>query len=74
MKTVNKQYYICEVCGKSSLDAGKIEECQSSHVRITDECVVEEIFSKGKQLPRTIRITYPDGTEGVFFNNDRKYT
>ncbi len=73
MKTVNKQYFICEVCGKTSSDKTKIEECQASHIRITEDCEVEETYSKGKRLPRHIRITYPDGTVGSFCNSDPQY-
>lgn len=73
MKTVQKSYYICETCGRTSQKQGAIEECQASHVRISDDCVVREIFTKGKQFPRLLEITYPDGTVGSYYNNDRAY-
>lgn len=61
MKTVEKKYFVCETCGRTSQDEAKIAECQKSHYLITDNCLIEPAFNKGKPFPKEIKITFPDG-------------
>ncbi|WP_434310183.1 hypothetical protein [Hominifimenecus sp. rT4P-3] len=69
MKTIQKNYYVCEICGRTSQNQDKIKECQVSHRRITDECEIEQVYDRGKVEPRLLKITCPDGAEMVFFNS-----
>lgn len=61
MKTVEKRYFVCETCGRTSQDEAKIAQCQKSHYLITDDCLIEHMFNKGSPFPKEIKITFPDG-------------
>lgn len=66
MKTVEKRYYVCEICGKTSQDPEKIQACQREHHMVDDQCTVEHRFSKGGRYPQELNITFPDGGVAVF--------
>lgn len=61
MKTVEKKYFVCETCGRTSQDESKIQECQANHHIITDDCLIEHTFNKGGPFPKELRVTFPDG-------------
>ena len=67
MKTVEKKYYVCEICGKSSTNEEKIKECQEKHRIITDECEVATNYPKGKPVPSDIVISFPDGAKASYY-------
>lgn len=69
MKTVEKKYFVCEICGRTSLNEQKIADCQANHRRVTDDCQVESIFNKGAIFPREINITWPDGALADYILN-----
>lgn len=71
MQTITKKYYICDVCGKVSQDENKIKECQHCHRTINDDCETELIYSKGKEFPRMINVTFPDGEKKTYIYNLR---
>lgn len=66
MKTIEKKYYVCEICGRTSLDEAKIKECQSRHRQIDDACIIEHSFSRGSRYPKSLTVRWPDGATAVF--------
>ena len=71
MKTITKKYFICDICGKVSQAEEKIKKCQSLHRIINDECKIELLYNKGKEFPRLIYVTWPDGETKSYFYNIR---
>ena len=66
MKTIEKKYYVCQHCGKSSTREDVIKNCEEKHRLITEDCMVDADFSKGKEFPGTLEITFPDGVQAVY--------
>jgi len=66
MKTIDKKYYVCEICGKTSQSEEKIRGCQESHQKIDDDCKIETEYRKGSKYPGELIIIYPDGAKQVF--------
>lgn len=63
MKTIERKYYVCEICGKTSRDAEKIEACQKSHMTIGNDALLECNYNKGSAYPDTIKFTLSDKVE-----------
>ncbi len=73
MKTIEKRYFVCEICGKASQNEDKIRECQESHLIISDDCEIETIYPKGKVFPEEIKVKFPDGAlAGYVLNYSQK--
>lgn len=68
MKTIEKKYYVCEICGKTGQDEEKILACQESHKDL-NPAVVECTYAKGKVLPKTATFVFPDGSKAEYFYN-----
>lgn len=66
MKTIEKKYYVCEICGRTSMDETKIQECQSRHRCIDDTCEIEYDFTRGGSYPKAITVRWPDGASAVY--------
>lgn len=66
MKTIEKKYYVCETCGRTSLDEEKIQACQGGHRLIDDTCEIEHSFSKGGRYPKSLFVRWPDGATAIF--------
>ncbi len=66
MKTVNKTYYICSICGKTSQQEDKITECQDKHRFVGDDCQVEHSFDKGRPFPKSPLVTFEDGSQASY--------
>ena len=69
MRTVEKKYYVCEICGKSSTNEEKIKGCQEKHRTVTDECEVAVNYKKSQEVPNDIVITFPDGAKAGYYLN-----
>lgn len=61
MKTIEKKYYVCEICGKTSQDAEKIKKCQETHRSINNDVTILCDYGKGCECPGSIYLTWPDG-------------
>lgn len=72
MKIENRKNYICEYCGRTSIDEAKIKECEESHIIIPDDSTIKVAYNKGNPQPRFLWITLPDETKLCFYNNDPK--
>ena len=66
MKTIEKKYYVCEICGKTAQDPEKIRDCQREHHLVDDMCTIAHRFTKGGRFPRQLTITFPDGAVAVY--------
>ena len=69
MKTIDKKYYVCEICGKTSQNEEKIRGCQESHQKLDGDCKIAPEYRKGIKYPSNLTITYPDGAKQVFSNS-----
>ena len=67
MKTIEKKYYVCEICGKTSQEKAKIEKCQDRHLKINDDCVITTTYDNGKEYPKSLNITFADGSIVRYF-------
>lgn len=63
MKTIEKKYYVCEICGKSSSDERKVCACQNKHAVFDEETNIEPFYSKGIPFPGILRIKFSNGLE-----------
>lgn len=66
MKTIEKKYFVCQVCGKSSTKEKVIMDCEKKHRVITDDCIAEAVFSRGQEYPGLLNITFPDGSQATY--------
>lgn len=66
MRTVEKKYYVCELCGKVSTNEEKIKFCQDTHCIINEECDMEVNYKKGQKPPNDMVIKFPDGTKAGY--------
>ena len=65
MKTIEKKYYVCQYCGRSSQSEQKISECERSHRLLTGDCTWQPRYGRSSSTfgcPQIITITFPDGT------------
>lgn len=70
MKTLNKTFYVCEICGRTSQDGEKIAECQAAHKDV-ESAEVEPVFSKGAAFPRALKIMFAGGATAIYFIDTR---
>lgn len=49
MKVTNKSFYTCEIYGKTSTNEKKIQVCQESHRKITEETEIEAVYQRAKK-------------------------
>lgn len=68
MQTIEKKYYVCEICGKTAQDAEKIRACQEMHRNVSDG-TVEPHYRKGKTYPKSIVISFEDGSQVEYYYN-----
>ena len=66
MQTIEKKYYVCEICGKTAQDAEKIRACQEMHRDVSDG-TVEPHYRKGKTYPKSIVISFEDGSQVEYY-------
>jgi len=69
MKTVEKRYFVCETCGRTSLNEEKILACQASHRHIIEGCQIQVLFNKGGIFPHEINISWADGAVANYILN-----
>lgn len=69
MKTIEKKYYVCEICGKISRSEEKIRECTEKHLTITDDCTLECSYKKGAIFPEEIKVNFPNGVVAAYYFN-----
>lgn len=67
MKTIEKKYYMCDVCGRVSQNREKIDECQELHRIISDDVSVLAKYEKGQEYPDGITLTWPDGATAKYY-------
>lgn len=68
MKTLEKKYYVCEICGKTAQDPEKIQACQGIHKDVSTG-TVEPRYRKGKTYPQKILIAFEDGNAAEYVYN-----
>lgn len=68
MKTLEKKYYVCEICGKTAQDPEKIQVCQGMHKDVSAG-TVEPRYRKGKTYPKSILIAFEDGSAAEYVYN-----
>ncbi len=62
MEVTNKQYYHCSVCGRTSVSKEKIEECETSHIQISnDKPLVAEYGRSRNKYPAGIGVPMQNG-------------
>ncbi len=66
MKTIEKKFYVCEICGKSSQDQKKIEDCQRAHSVIGQGSSVTPSYFKGSPFPYAIDVAFSNGSMAVY--------
>ena len=68
MKTIEKKYYVCDICGKTAQNPEKVNACQEMH-RDVSEGNVASHYRKGKAYPKSIVISFEDGSEAEYVYN-----
>lgn len=61
MKTINKTYFVCEVCGKTSQSEEKVRACQEGHHKTDDACTITPVYRNGVATPVSLEIAFADG-------------
>ena len=68
MKTIEKKYYVCDICGKTAQNPEKANACQEMH-RDVSEGNVAAHYRKGKAYPKSIVISFEDGAKAEYVYN-----
>lgn len=68
MKTIEKKYYVCEICGKTAQNPEKVRECQESHKDVS-AADVTAAYRKGKVYPKSILFSFEDGSSAEYVYN-----
>ena len=68
MKTIEKKYYVCDICGKPAQNPEKANACQEMH-RDVSEGNVASHYRKGKAYPKSIVISFEDGSKAEYVYN-----
>lgn len=68
MKTIEKKYYVCEICGKVAQSPEKAQKCQEGHKDISNG-EVEPTYRKGKPYPKSILVLFEDGCKAEYVYN-----
>lgn len=68
MKTIEKKYYVCDICGKTAQNPEKANACQEMH-RDVSEGNVASHYRKGKAYPKSIVISFEDGSKAEYVYN-----
>ena len=63
MEVTTRQYYTCALCGRTSTNKEKIEECEQSHVKVASDTTIEMQFGRGPRrlYPEIISLVMEDG-------------
>lgn len=63
MGITTRQYYACALCGRTSTNRKKIEECERSHIKVAPDTTIEMQFGKGARhpYPKIISVIMEDG-------------
>ena len=68
MKTVEKKYYVCDICGKVAQYPEKVQKCQEVHKDISVG-TIEPDYRKGKIYPKSVLIVFDDGSKAEYVYN-----
>lgn len=68
MKTIEKKYYVCDICGKTAQNPEKVNACQEMHRDVSDGTVAAH-YRKGKAYPKSIVISFEDGSQVEYYYN-----
>ena len=69
MKTIEKKYFVCEICGKTSQNETAIRKCQRLHRDISADTEIVQHYKKGAAHPDYIQVTYDDGETAEYYFN-----
>ena len=66
MNVIERKYYTCEKCGRTSQNESKIKDCEASHLTIKPDAEITVDYARGAMCQDVLRIEMSDGSIATY--------
>lgn len=62
MEVINKKFYTCSICGRTSVKEDRIKDCEQSHIGIDQNAAIHAEYNKsGTLYPAMLGVPMENG-------------